>query len=208
MDGLILVDLQNDFFENGALAVPKANEIIELVNKILDSFRLVIATQDWHPSDHRSFASNNPGVSVGELIEIEGLKQIMWPNHCVQGSFGAMFHSNLNTQKIIKVFQKGCNINVDSYSGFYDNAKRGDTGLKSYLDKMNVNRLFIVGLATDYCVKFTALDAVECGFETFLIQDCCRAVNLDAGDEQNAIDLMRDHGVGLIDSSMLQSLLI
>ena len=208
MDGLILVDLQNDFFENGALAVPKANEIIEPVNKILDSFRLVIATQDWHPSDHRSFASNNPGVSVGELIEIEGLKQIMWPNHCVQGSFGAMFHSNLNTQKIIKVFQKGCNINVDSYSGFYDNAKRGDTGLKSYLDKMNVNRLFIVGLATDYCVKFTALDAVECGFETFLIQDCCRAVNLDAGDEQNAIDLMRDHGVGLIDSSMLQSLLI
>ena len=208
MDGLILVDLQNDFFENGALAVPKANEIIEPVNKILDSFRLVIATQDWHPSDHRSFASNNPGVSVGELIEIEGLTQIMWPNHCVQGSFGAMFHSNLNTQKIIKVFQKGCNINVDSYSGFYDNAKRGDTGLKSYLDKMNVNRLFIVGLATDYCVKFTALDAVECGFETFLIQDCCRAVNLDAGDEQNAIDLMRDHGVGLIDSSMLQSLLI
>ena len=208
MDGLILVDLQNDFFERGALAVPKANEIIEPVNKILDSFRLVIATQDWHPSDHRSFASNNPGVSVGELIEIEGLTQIMWPNHCVQGSFGAMFHSNLNTQKIIKVFQKGCNINVDSYSGFYDNAKRGDTGLKSYLDKMNVNRLFIVGLATDYCVKFTALDAVECGFETFLIQDCCRAVNLDAGDEQNAIDLMRDHGVGLIDSSMLQSLLI
>ena len=208
MDGLILVDLQNDFFESGALAVPKANEIIEPINKILDSFRLVIATQDWHPSDHRSFASNNPGVSVGELIEIEGLTQIMWPNHCVQGSFGAMFHSNLNTQKIIKVFQKGCNINVDSYSGFYDNAKRGDTGLKSYLDKMNVNRLFIVGLATDYCVKFTALDAVECGFETFLIQDCCRAVNLDAGDEQNAIDLMRDHGVGLIDSSMLQSLLI
>ena len=207
MDGLILVDLQNDFFENGALAVPKSNEILEPVNKILDSFKLVIATKDWHPSDHRSFASNNTGVSVGELIELDGLTQIMWPDHCVQGSFGAMFHSNLKTQKIVKVFQKGCNINVDSYSGFYDNAKRGDTGLKSYLNEMNVNRLFIAGLATDYCVKFTALDSVASGFETFLIKDCCRAVNLDADDERSAIEVMRDYGVNIVESSMLASLL-
>ena len=142
---------------------------------------------------------------MGELIELDGLPQIMWPDHCVQGSFGAMFHSNLKTQKIVKVFQKGCNINVDSYSGFYDNAKRGDTGLKSYLNKMNVNRLFIAGLATDYCVKFTALDAIESGFETLLLEDCCRAVNLDADDEQSAIELMRDHGVDIVDSSMLRN---
>ena len=116
---------------------------------------------------------------------------------------GAMFHSHVITQNITKVFQKGCNINVDSYSGFYDNARRGDTGLKLYLDKINVKKLYIAGLATDYCVKFTALDAVAFGYNTFLLSDCCRAVNLKSDDEQDAINLMRDSGVVIMDSSML-----
>jgi nicotinamidase/pyrazinamidase len=203
MNCLLLVDIQNDFFENGALAVPDASQILDPLNKVLNDFELVIATQDWHPANHRSFASNNLDVNVGDLVEIDGLQQIMWPDHCIQNSFGAMFHSNLNTQNITKVFQKGCNINVDSYSGFYDNAKRGDTGLKLYLDKINVKKLYIAGLATDYCVKFTALDAVACGYNTFLLSDCCRAVNLKSDDEQDAINLMRDSGVVIMDSSML-----
>jgi nicotinamidase/pyrazinamidase len=171
-----------------------------VVNKVLDLFDLVVATQDWHPADHESFASNHPHGRVGQVIDLHGLDQVLWPDHCVQHTPGAGFASELDTRCIQSVFQKGTDPRVDSYSGFFDNGKKHDTGLSAYLKARKVDDVFIVGLATDYCVKFTALDAAALGFRTSVILDAVRPVNLKPDDQDQALHEMEQAGVKMINS--------
>ena len=205
MNALILVDLQNDFCPGGALPVPEGDLIIPIVNRLQRQFDLVVATQDWHPADHGSFAANHPGKRPGEVIELAGLPQILWPVHCVQDTPGADFHPALDRSAIARVFRKGIDPNIDSYSGFFDNGRRRSTGLGDYLKSHGVRRVCVCGLATDYCVKCTALDAADAGFETCLAEDACRGVNLRPGDVQAAIDQMRQSGVRVIPSAAIGS---
>lgn len=195
MNALIIVDLQNDFVEGGALAVPGGRDIVPLVNKIQERFGLVIATQDWHPDDHGSHANNHPGATPGDVVELAGRPQVLWPAHCVQNTEGADFVPGLRRDQWATVFQKGAVRHIDSYSGFFDNGGEHATGLGDYLKEQQVTDVYVLGLATDYCVKFTALDAVRLGFRTHLIEDACRAVNLQPGDGQRAIEEMRVAGV-------------
>ena len=195
MKALILVDLQNDFMPGGALAVTEGDKVVPLANRLAAKFSITVATQDWHPQNHTSFASNNPGHAIGSVIELNGIPQVLWPDHCIQGSHGAGFHADLNTALIGKVFKKGTYPQVDSYSGFFDNNRAHATGLAEWLREQGVKTLYIMGLATDYCVKYTALDAAQLGFETFLIEDGCRGVELQPGDVKRAIDEMRKAGI-------------
>lgn len=203
MEALIVVDLQNDFIPGGALEVPGGDEVIPLVNRLQTRFRLIVATRDWHPSDHGSFAANHPGKRPGDSIELAGLKQTLWPVHCVQHTPGADFAPGLNRDCWAKIVLKGTDANIDSYSGFYDNGHRRATGLGDYLKHNGVSRVFVAGLATDYCVKFTALDAQALGFATHVVRDCCRGVDLNPGDVERALDEMKAAGVGILDSAGL-----
>lgn len=200
---LIIVDVQNDFLPGGTLAVGDGDQIIPVINDLQSKFNHVIATQDFHPANHGSFAANHPGKNPGEFIQLAGLTQILWPVHCVQGSKGADFHSDLNQSQWEAIFQKGRNPEVDSYSGFFDNARRSDTGLGDYLKSKRINRVFVCGLALDYCVKFTALDAKSLGFETILIADATRAVNLHPKDGESAIEEMKAAGITVLTSKEL-----
>jgi nicotinamidase/pyrazinamidase len=197
---LIMVDIQNDFCEGGSLAVPEGGRIVPLANQVQALFDLVIATQDWHSEDHTSFASNHPGYHVGDTIDIKGVTQILWPDHCIQGSKGALFHPQLDTHKVKHIVHKGIDKNIDSYSAFFDNAHLRDTELNDYLRGEQVDDIFILGLATDYCVKYTALDAVHLGFHVYVIQDACRGVELQPGDSARAINEMREAGVIIIEA--------
>jgi nicotinamidase/pyrazinamidase len=188
---LIIVDMQNDFSPGGARPAEGGDQIVELINRLQQEFDLVVATQDWHPENHGSFASNHPGREPGEVIELKGLKQELWPDHAVQGSTGAEFVSGLDRSRIAKVFQKGTDPEVDSYSGFFDNGQQGDTGLDAFLEGQGVNEVFVVGLALDYCVKFTALDAERIGYDTTVIVDASRPV----GDGAAAVEVMQAAGV-------------
>ena len=202
-DALIIVDVQNDFIPGGTLAVEEGDLVVPVINALQEKFKHVIATQDFHPADHGSFAANHPGKNPGEFIELAGLNQILWPVHCVQGSSGANFHSDLNQSQWMGIFQKGKNKEVDSYSGFFDNARRGDTGLGDYLKSLGVERVFVCGLALDYCVKFTAMDAMELGFETFVIADATRAVNLSPEDGVKSLAEMEQNGIKILNSKEL-----
>ncbi len=195
MKALLIIDIQNDFVEGGSLAVPGGKEIIPLVNELQKDYELVVATQDWHPLDHGSFAANHENRWQGDIIDLHGLQQVLWPVHCVQGSFGAQFVANLDMSKVDKVFHKGTDSQIDSYSGFFDNGHRKDTGLGQYLKDKGVQAVDIVGLATDYCVKFSALDAVKLGFETTVIRDASRGVNLRPGDVEAAYEMMQSKGI-------------
>lgn len=195
MHALLLIDIQNDFLPGGALAVPGGDEIIPHVNALMPGFDLIVATQDWHPPDHGSFAANHPGKNVFEITDLNGLSQTMWPVHCVQNTGGALFAPTLETRRIAKVFPKGTDPGIDSYSGFFDNGHRSDTGLEEWLKEQGVTDLTLCGLATDYCVKFTALDAIACGFKVNLHSAACRGVDLQAGDCEKAVEEMRAHGV-------------
>jgi len=203
VNALILVDLQNDFVEGGALAVPCGLEIIPLANRMQEKFNLIVATQDWHPADHGSFAASHPGKQPGEQIDLDGLPQTLWPVHCVQGSPGADFVPGLDRSRWSAIFQKGIDPRIDSYSGIFDNARRRQTGLADFLRGHGVTAVTILGLATDYCVKFTALDAAALGFDTTVIIDACRGVNLSPGDTQSAIDDMKRAGVHIARSDDL-----
>jgi len=192
MRALVLVDLQYDFLPGGALAVPHGDETIAVAQRLMPEFEIVVATQDWHPWDHKSFAANHDGVQVGEVRELNGLPQVMWPSHCVQGTRGAELHDDLDG--ITQVFQKGTNAEIDSYSGFFDNGHKKATGLEGWLREQGVTELTVLGLATDYCVKYTVLDARQLGFAVTVIADGCRAVELKPGDGARALDEMRAAG--------------
>ncbi len=202
MKALIIVDLQNDFCPGGALAVKEGDHVVPVINKLQPQFDLIVATQDWHPKDHLSFARNH-GKSIGEVIELEGMKQVLWPDHCVQNTRGAQLVDGLDKKRIDRVFQKGTDKRIDSYSGFFDNGHKKATGLGDYLKQKNVKEVYVTGLATDYCVKFTALDAAQLGFKTTVIEDACRGVNLNEDDVPRAIAEMKQAGVEIITSKEL-----
>lgn len=198
MKALLLIDIQNDFLPGGALAVSDGDQVIPVANRLMSQFPLLVATQDWHPRNHRSFASQHPGRNVGELINVNGVKQVLWPDHCVQGSIGAQLAPELNLEVIDHVVQKGTDVLIDSYSGFFDNDHRKSTGLDQLLRDQSVTEVQLVGLATDYCVKFTALDAVSLGFKTSVVIEGIRGVELSPGDCARAIDEMLSAGIEII----------
>ncbi|MCS7091405.1 MAG: bifunctional nicotinamidase/pyrazinamidase [Verrucomicrobiota bacterium] len=202
---LLLVDLQNDFLPGGALPVPEGEAVIPLINRLQPHFDLVVATQDWHPPNHGSFAANHPGRRVGDVIDLDGLPQVLWPVHCVQFTWGAEFAPSLDTERIAHVVRKGTDPRIDSYSGFFDNGRRRSTGLAEFLRQQGVNELYVAGLATDYCVRATALDAAHLGFDTRLVMDACRGVNLQPGDVERALDDMARAGVRLMQSRQILS---
>jgi nicotinamidase/pyrazinamidase len=197
---LILVDLQNDFLPGGALAVPDGDAVIPIANQVQQAFDLIVATQDWHPRDHGSFAANHPGKKIGDVVDLSGLPQILWPVHCVQNTRGAEFVAGLRTNRITMVFRKGTDPGIDSYSTFFDNAHRRSTRLADYLRGQGVREVAILGLATDYCVKFSVLDARELGFDVRVIEDGCRGVNLKPSDAADAIEEMRRAGAAIVTS--------
>ncbi len=192
---LIVVDVQNDFLPGGALAVTDGDAVVPVANALMDEYDLVVATRDWHPAEHGSFAVNHPGRDLFEEVDLDGLPQVLWPVHCVQGTAGAEFAAGLDQGRITRVFEKGVRPEVDSYSGFYDNGRRYGTGLAEWLREQGVGKVGVCGLATDYCVKFTALDAVAEGFEVELRREACRGVNLRAGDVDAAVEEMARAGV-------------
>jgi len=196
MKALVIVDVQNDFLINGSLEVPGGNEVIEPINHIIKNYVLVVATKDWHPLNHVSFASNHPGKKVGDVVKIDNIDQILWPDHCVQKSKGSDFPATLNAKTIKKIIYKGTNSQIDSYSGFHDNGKIRSTGLLNYLNANNVTSIDYVGLATEYCIKFTVLDSIEEGFKTRVILDCIKGINLQ--ESNKVLNEMQSKGIDLL----------
>ena len=180
----------------GALGVAGGEQVVPIANRMADSkrFDLVLATQDWHPPNHGSFAANHPGRKPGDIIDLDGIAQILWPVHCVQGTRGAEFAPGFRTDRVERVFQKGTDPRIDSYSAFFDNAHRKSTGLGEFLRERGVVDVFILGLATDYCVRYSVLDARHLGFSVIVLTDGCRAVNVHAGDDERALATMREAG--------------
>jgi nicotinamidase/pyrazinamidase len=197
---LIVVDVQNDFCPGGALAVPKGDEVVPVINRLAARFDNVVLTQDWHPRDHASFAASHPGKKPFETIDLAYGRQVLWPNHCVQGTRGAAFHEKLEVTKAQLVIRKGFRRNVDSYSGFLEADRTTTTGLAGYLKERGLRELFVCGLATDFCVGWTALDARTTGFEVAVIEDACRAIDLE-GSLERAWREMADAGVRRVSSA-------
>lgn len=198
MTTLLLIDIQNDFMPGGALAVTGGDEIIPIVNDLMPQFDLIVATQDWHPADHGSFAANHPGREAFDMIDLDGLPQTLWPVHCVQNTGGALFAPGLDTRRIERVFTKGLNPRIDSYSGLFDNGHRASTGMGEWLKALGVTQLTVAGVATDYCVKFTVLDALAEGFEVEVMAKACRGVNLQPGDVAGAHAEMQAAGAVIL----------
>lgn len=198
MKALLLIDIQNDFMPGGSLAVTDGDAVIPVVNGLMPQYELVIATQDWHPADHGSFAANHPGKAVFEQAALGGLPQTLWPVHCVQNTGGALFAPGLDTRRIHRVFTKGMNPQIDSYSGLFDNGHKTSTGLGEWLKAQGVSELHVAGVATDYCVKFTVLDALAEGFKVRLLTAACRGVNLQPGDVDSAVEEMRSRGCDIV----------
>ena len=201
-DVLLVIDVQNDFCPGGALAVAGGNEIVPLVNRLGQRFQHVVLTQDWHPPGHGSFASSHLGRKPFETIDLAYGPQTLWPDHCVQESAGAAFHPELRVPRAELVIRKGFRPAVDSYSAFYENDRRTPTGLAGYLRERGLTRVFLVGLATDFCVHYSALDARRLGFAAVLVEDACRAIDLE-GSLAAAMRSMAEAGVERIASSAL-----
>ncbi len=199
---LIIVDLQNDFLPQGALGVLKGDEIVPVINSLMNNFDTILTTQDWHPKNHVSFASTW-GKAIGSQVLVGGKEQTLWPVHCLQNSYGSDFPAALEVQKVSERFHKGEDKEVDSYSAFFDQQGRQATSIDAYLKKNEVQDVYIVGLATDYCVKYTVLDALKLGYRVYVIVNGCRAVNLKEGDEEKALSEMRRQGAFLIQSTDL-----
>jgi nicotinamidase/pyrazinamidase len=202
MKALILVDVQYDFCPGGLLAVPQGDEIIPIANRLQKAFDLIVATQDWHPRGHGSFASTH-GKPLYEVISINGSPQTLWPDHCIQDTHGAELMAAVDRSRIARIFQKGTDPRIDSYSGFLDADHRNSTGLADFLREHHVTRVYIAGLATDYCVKYTALDAVQLGFEAYVVADACRGVDLKKDDSAAAFRAMEAAGVKIVRSSAI-----
>ncbi|MCS7469479.1 bifunctional nicotinamidase/pyrazinamidase [Stieleria sp. ICT_E10.1] len=201
--GLLLVDLQNDFVQGGALEVPGGLEVIDVANTLIPKFGWVVATQDWHPADHQSFASQHAGLAIGDQFLLDGIPQIAWPDHCIEHTRGAEFVASLNQNRIDHVVRKGTQRLIDSYSAFYDNGHQHSTGLADDLRGHGIEHVFAMGLATDYCVRATVLDAIREGFRVTLVVDGCRGVELQPGDIERSLEEMRDAGAELIRSDEL-----
>lgn len=199
MRALVLVDIQNDFMPFGALPVPRGDEVVGVANRMMEQFDFVVATQDWHPPDHGSFASTHAGQAPGAVVDLGGVRQVLWPDHCVQGTPGASFHSDLDVAPIRAVVRKGTDAGIDSYSGFFDNGHRKATGLDEILRARGVTDLWLVGLATDYCVLATALDARGPGYGVSVVEAGVRAVDLNPGDGEAALAEMRAAGCDVLE---------
>ena len=203
MRALLIIDVQNDFMPIGSLPVADGDAVVPVANAIAPRFDLVVATQDWHPAGHASFASSHPGHVPGEVIDLEGTPQVLWADHCVQMSPGASFHSGLDVAAIDAVIRKGTDCAIDSYSGFFDNNHAKDTGLSAFLRARGVDEVWIAGVATDYCVKYTALDGRREGFSVVVVEDGCRAVDLAPGDGGRALGEMTAAGCRVTTSAEL-----
>jgi len=205
MKALLLVDLQNDFMPGGALAAKDGDQIIPLVNALVHApFDLIVATKDWHPANHGSFADNY-GKKVGEHVKLAGIDQILWPRHCVQGTHGSEFAKGWDTSAIDKTVYKGTDPDIDSYSTFFDNGSLKSTGLENYLREHAVDEIYVAGLTTEYCVKYSVIDALELGFKPYVIVDACRGVNLEPHDADKALALMSQAGAQLVKFNDLMS---
>ncbi len=201
MKSLIVIDVQNDFLPGGALPVPEGDQIIPIINKLQPFFPLVVATQDWHPEGHGSFATSHPGMEEFRTTTLAGLEQILWPDHCVQESPGAALAGDLSTKAIEAIFRKGMDREIDSYSGFFDNGHKKSTGLADYLKGRGVTEVYLAGLAGDVCVAFTALDALKEGFQTCLIEDATRAIGMEEFEKMK--NRIRERGGNIIQSKTI-----
>ena len=195
---LILVDLQNDFLSGGALAVPNGNEVVQVANRRMDDYACVIATQDWHPATHRSFASQHVGLAVGEEFLLGGLPQVAWPDHCIRGTWGAALAPRLRVDRIQRLITKGEHPQIDSYSAFFDNGRQQSTQLDAYLQSRSIRSFDVIGLATDYCVMATVLDGRHLGYDVSVIAQGCRGVDRNPGDSNRALDRMRHAGAMIV----------
>jgi nicotinamidase/pyrazinamidase len=203
MKTLIIIDPQNDFMPGGSLPVPKGDEIIPVINNLQEKFDLVIVSQDWHPKGHASFAISHNGKKEFETIDLDGIQQVMWPEHCVRNTFGAEFHKDLKTAKIEAIFRKGTDSEIDSYSAFYDNKHLKSTGLSGYLKEKKADHLYFCGLAAEICVYFTAKDALQEGFNATIIEDATKALNTEDFEKAKA-DFV-ELGGGIITSEAIGS---
>jgi nicotinamidase/pyrazinamidase len=203
MKALILIDLQNDFCEGGVMEVSDSDAVLPIANALMSYFDVVVATQNWYPANHGSFAANHLWRKPGQVIDLNGLPQILRIMHCVQNSFGANLHSGLNTEGVSKIIQKGTNAKLNSYSAFFDNGKTQDTGLDAYLKSQNIDTVYIMGLDTESCVKYTALDAISLGYSTFLIENGCRGANFTEGGLETALIQMQTKGVRIVQSDFI-----
>ncbi|NGX39269.1 MAG: Peroxyureidoacrylate/ureidoacrylate amidohydrolase RutB [Chlamydiae bacterium] len=198
MKALLIVDMQKDFMPGGPLETKGADALVPLINQLMGEFSLIVATKDWHPKDHLSFVSSHPGKKVGESILLGEVIQTLWPVHCVQESPGSEFARGLDAEKIDHICYKGVDKEVDSYSAFFDNGRLKKTGLEEYLRKKGVTELVVVGVATDYCVLFTVLDALELGFSVTVLKEGCRGINLHPDDEKRAFVKMEENGARMV----------
>lgn len=198
---LIVIDIQNDFLPGGSLAVPNGDEIIPIINKLQKQFDLIVITQDWHPANHKSFASSHKNKEPYDIIKLNGSDQVLWPTHCVQNSEGASVSAILETKRASLIIRKGMNPEIDSYSGFFDNEKRNSTGLAGYLTEKNVKKVSICGLAGDFCVYYTAMDALDLGFDVEIIADATKPINVD--EFKIKLKTFKEKGGRVVESKML-----
>ena len=200
---LLIIDVQNDFCAGGSLEVPEGDRIVPVINRLVAGFPVVVATQDWHPSDHASFASNNPGKKPFEVIDRGGISQTLWPDHCVPGTPGAELHPELDLRQVDLILRKGTRRELDSYSAFFENDRRTPTGLGAYLRERGVERVYLTGLAADVCVYYSATDALRLGFAVTLVQDATRGLDAPPGSLGARLAEMRDAGVAVVQSADL-----
>ena len=203
MKTLILIDVQNDFMPGGPLQVPDGDMIVPVINKIQNFFDLIVATQDWHPKNHKSFASNHNGAKVFDIIDLHGTRQTLWPDHCIQGSHGADLHMDLEPDRIAAIFRKGMDPEIDSYSGFFDNNHQLSTGLSGYLKEKGISEVYFCGLAADICVYYSILDSILEGFSAMFIEDASRPLFPDKFDDIKCE--LAKLGVRMIKSNEVQS---
>lgn len=202
MEALLIVDVQNDFCPGGALEVPNGDEVVAPINKLAQTFDIVLQTQDWHPSGHSSFASSHEGKDPFDTIEMPYGQQVLWPDHCVQGSEGADFHPDLQTDRSQLIIRKGFRKEIDSYSAFYENDDKTSTGLTGYLKERNIQKLYAVGLATDFCVKWSVLDGIKEGFDLAVVEDAVKGIDIEGSVDQ-AWKEMLDAGAEKVTSEAL-----
>lgn len=200
---LLVIDVQNDFCPGGSLAVHDGDSVVPVVNRLASQFDLAVATQDWHPENHVSFARNHTDRSVYDRVELNGISQVLWPTHCVAGTHGADFHPALNTENFQLILRKGTNPAIDSYSAFMGNDKKTITGLEGFLKGLRIELVYVCGLATDYCVFYSAMDSVGAGFKTYVVLDGCRGVDVPQGSIDKSVAVMKENGISIVHSNSL-----